>query len=154
MIIVPIICFILAIIIIVVFQRLDKVKLIKDFDDELKYIKKNRNFFNKNISIEDEERTLIGNSFNQVPIYTDDNAKHIFVCGTTGSGKTVALTNYIKRAIDKDFPLLILDGKGDIGSDSLLDIVKRLKGNRKLYVIDMNKAWLQRKFNQCFILPS
>jgi type IV secretory pathway TraG/TraD family ATPase VirD4 len=71
-------------------------------------------------------------------VYTPDNAKHIFICGTTGSGKTVVLANYIKRAVDQNYPLLLVDGKGDIGGGSMLDIVRRLNPpNRKLYVINL-----------------
>jgi GTPase SAR1 family protein len=71
-------------------------------------------------------------------VFTPDNAKHIFVCGTTGSGKTVVLSNYIKRAFDCDYPLLLVDGKGDIGEGSMLDIVRRLNPpNRKLYAVNL-----------------
>ncbi len=82
-------------------------------------------------------KTLIGYKSGITPVFTDDQAKHIFCCGTTGSGKTVALSNYIKSAIDKNYPLLLVDGKGDINFGSILDIVNRLKGNKKLYVINM-----------------
>ena len=68
-----------------------------------------------------------------------DNAKHVFVCGTTGSGKTVALSNFIKNAIDNDLPALIVDGKGDMGEGSLLDIVQRLnQGRKKVYVVNLS----------------
>ena len=71
-------------------------------------------------------------------IYTPDNAKHIFICGTTGSGKTVVLSNYIKRAMDQDYPLLLVDGKGDIGDGSMLDITRKLNPTeRKLYVVNL-----------------
>ena len=46
---------------------------------------------------------------------TPDNAKHIFICGTPGSGKTVGLSNYIKSGVEKDYGMLIIDGKGDTG---------------------------------------
>ena len=85
----------------------------------------------------DNEGTFIGRRGSK-RIYTPDNAKHIFACGTTSSGKTVALANYIKRAVEKDFPLLIVDGKGDIGEDSMLDIVQRLNPpGRKLYIVNL-----------------
>jgi len=66
----------------------------------------------------DGNSTLIGLSGRR-PIYLPDNAKHVFVCGTTGSGKTVALSNFIKNAVDNDLPALIVDGKGDIGEGSI-----------------------------------
>jgi len=86
----------------------------------------------------DVPSTLIGYNGTR-PIYTPDNAKHIFVCGTTGSGKTVALSNYIKRAINYNYPLLLVDGKGDIGGGSMLDIVQKLHAGtgRRLYVVNL-----------------
>ena len=39
--------------------------------------------------------------------------------------------------VEKDYPMLIVDGKGDTKDDSIYDIVKRLKGNKKLYVINL-----------------
>lgn len=143
--IIAIICFIIAIIILAIFHFLNENSLIRNFDDELKIIRQNRKIFNK--QADSENKTLIDYSGRKIPVYTDDNAKHVFVCGTTGSGKTVALSNYIKKAIDEDFPLVILDGKGDIGKDSIIDIVKRLKGNRKLYLIDMNNSDSSSKYN-------
>lgn len=38
---------------------------------------------------------------------------HLFVAGTTGSGKTVTLKNFIWSAIERGIPLVYLDGKGD-----------------------------------------
>ena len=95
-------------------------------------------------------QTLIGYKSGKIPICTEDNAKHIFICGTTGSGKTVALSNYIKSAIDKDYPLLLIDGKGDINENSMLDIVCKLKSfrkNKKLYVINMVDPKTSDKYN-------
>jgi len=62
----------------------------------------------------EQNGTLAGLS-GRKPVHVPDNAKHIFVCGTTGSGKTVALSNFIQNAIENDFPALIIDGKGDTG---------------------------------------
>ena len=59
-----------------------------------------------------DDGTFIGLNGNR-QVFTPDNAKHIFVCGTTGSGKTVVLSNYIKRAVDCNYPLLLVDGKGE-----------------------------------------
>lgn len=49
--------------------------------------------------IDINQSTLIGTTSVKRAVYTPDNAKHIFCCGTTGSGKTVVLSNYIKSAI-------------------------------------------------------
>jgi len=55
--------------------------------------------------------TLIGHAGRRA-VYIPDTAKHVFVCGTTGSGKTVALSNFIKHIVDNDYPAVIVDGKG------------------------------------------
>lgn len=92
--------------------------------------------------------TFIGTNTYKKSIYTDDDMKHMFVCGTTGSGKTVALSNYIKSAIDKDYPALIVDGKGDIGKGSILDIVYQLNNNRKkVYCINLLNPETSDKYN-------
>lgn len=125
-----------------------KLKNLKEAADEVKLKKR---FFDKNFNKEEEpdysEHTLIGYKAGDNPVYTSDKAKHIFVCGTTGAGKTIALSNYIKRAIEKDYPLLIVDGKGDINDDSMLDIVNKLKGDKKLYVINMVDVEKSNKYN-------
>jgi len=75
-----------------------------NFKKELKKIK------SESKTIKHGASTLIGYSGRQ-KVFIPDNAKHVFVCGTTGSGKTVALANFIA----KDHPMLIVDGKGDTG---------------------------------------
>jgi len=109
------------------------VNKIYNFRKELRRIKKRKTAQKIDIA----NSTLIGKTTGKKPVYTPDNAKHIFVCGTTGSGKTVALSNYIKSGVEKDYPMLIVDGKGDTGEGSIYDIVKRLKGNKRLYVINL-----------------
>ena len=95
-----------------------------------------------------QEGTLIGLNGNR-EILIPDNAKHVFICGTTGSGKTVALSNFIKNAIDNDFPALIVDGKGDMGEGSLLNIVHKLnhKQKKKVYVINLSDPENSDKYN-------
>jgi type IV secretory pathway TraG/TraD family ATPase VirD4 len=122
-----------VIIIIIEIKKRYPINKIYNFRRELKRIKMNP--FNK--TDHSENSTLIGRTSSKKPIYTPDKAKHIFICGTTGSGKTVALSNYIKSGIEKDYPLLIIDGKGDTGEGSIYDIVKSLKGNKELYVINL-----------------
>ena len=93
------------------------------------------------------EGTFIG-LYGKREIHIQDNAKHCLVCGTTGSGKTVALSNFIKNAIDNDFPALIVDGKGDMGEGSLIDIVHRLnRGRKKVYTINLSDPAHSDKYN-------
>jgi len=97
--------------------------------------------------IEPPKGTLIGLDGRR-GVWVPDNAKHVFVCGTTGSGKTVALSNFIKNAIDNDLPTLIVDGKGDMGAGSMLDIVQRLnQGKKKVYVINLSDPEQSDKYN-------
>ena len=91
--------------------------------------------------------TCLGTTTGKRPVFTADSAKNVFICGTTGSGKTVALANYIKRTVEKDFPALIIDGKGDTGAGSLLDIVQKLRGKKKVYVINMTDPQHSDKYN-------
>jgi len=97
-----------------------------------------------------EEATLIGTSQNRKNVFIPSNAKHVFICGTTGSGKTIALSNFIKAGTDYNYPMLIVDGKGDTDKGSLLDIVNALKENcpdQKVYVIDCNDPITSDKYN-------
>jgi DNA helicase HerA-like ATPase len=80
-------------------------------------------------------------------VFLPCNAKHVYVCGTTGSGKTVALANFIDSGMKYEFPMLIIDGKGDTGKDSLLDVVQTLGESRKVYVIDLNRPETSYKYN-------
>lgn len=118
-----------------------------NFSKELKKVRTNKNKRNLKSKVNTENSTLIGFNNSKKPIYTPDNAKHIFICGTTGSGKTVALSNYIKSGVDKDYPMLIIDGKGDTGQGSIIEIVKRLKGNKRLYVINLTNPLKSDRYN-------
>jgi Type IV secretory pathway, VirD4 components len=111
--------------------------------------------FNEVIKIEKPKKinnsggqTLIGYSSGN-KVYTEDNAKHIFCCGTTGSGKTVAIANYIVQACKNNYPMVIIDGKGDTNNGSLLQIVNDFskKYNRKLYVINLSDSLKSDKYN-------
>lgn len=85
------------------------------------------------------------------PVFSSDDSKHIFICGTTGSGKTIALSNYIKNCIDKDFPLLIVDGKGDTGENSIIEIIGKLNHkNRRVYTINLTNPECSCKYNPFF----
>lgn len=93
-----------------------------------------------------ENGTLIGYRHKK-EVYVSDSCKHCFVCGTTGSGKTVALANFIKHASDKNYPILLVDGKGDLGSGSLLEITKLFADNQRLYVINLSDPQHSDKYN-------
>lgn len=83
--------------------------------------------------------TTIGIEYeNLLKVKVEDNAKHIAIAGTTGAGKTVTIANFIENAMQKNYPILAVDGKGDLDKGSLLDYMKSLsqKYDRKLYVIN------------------
>ena len=92
--------------------------------------------------------TMIGHNHRR-PVYIPDNCKHVFICGTTGSGKTVALSNFVYHAVKENMPLLVVDGKGDIGSGSLLSICKKLccQHNKRLYIINLSGPEHSDKYN-------
>lgn len=92
----------------------------------------------KQVNSQEENATLVGLN-GRKNVYVPDNAKHIFIAGTTGSGKTVALSNFIEHGIVENYPLLIIDGKGDIGEGSILEITKRFcrEYKKKLYIVNL-----------------
>ena len=98
---------------------------------------------------EPDKATYIGLNKSKRKVYIQDNAKHIFIAGTTGAGKTVLLSNFIKSACSKQYALLIVDGKGDTGEGSLLEIAKKFcaEYKRALYVINMNEPSQSVKYN-------
>jgi len=112
-----------------------QIRKIFNLRKELKIVRK----ANKVIKPQVQEGILIGYAGKR-PIYISDDAKHVFICGTTGVGKTVLLSNFIKRTIEKDYPALIIDGKGDTGQGSILDIINTMnhEGKKKVYVINMS----------------
>ena len=95
--------------------------------------------------------TLIGKTSGKKEVYVSDNAKHFFTCGTTGSGKTVFLANFVWSLFEKDYPGLIIDGKGDTGNNSMLDIINNINhkfsNKKKVYVIDLNNPQFSDKYN-------
>lgn len=143
-----IICISISISFILAYEINKETNNIIPLENELENINKNISKKVKNINLNQdiENKTIIG-MYGKKVIATEDNAKHIFVCGTTGSGKTVLLGNYIENAINKNYPLLLVDGKGDIGQGSISDIVKKFSGKRKVYIIDMNNPETSDKYN-------
>lgn len=114
-----------------------------NFRRELSKIKMKENMHkNKDIS----KCTFLGMRGNK-KIYVEDNAKNILICGTTGSGKTVVLENFINSGVNKNYPMLIMDGKGDIGEGSLLQSVQKLKQYKKVYVINLTEPKNSYKYN-------
>ena len=83
-------------------------------------------------------------------IFVSNDVKHIFICGTTGSGKTVTLSNFIESVFKYDYPSLIVDGKGDINEGSILDYINKFKKiypDKKVYVIDLNNPMSCDRYN-------
>lgn len=132
-----------AMIIYFIKQRIQMRKL---FNFRHDYKKGKKKVKQKNLN--DENATLLGVN-GRKNIYSADNSKHIFICGTTGSGKTIALSNYIKNCMKKDFPMLIVDGKGDTGKGSISDILIQLNKqyNKKIYRIDLTNPSSSDTYN-------
>jgi len=146
-------CIIIALLIIIIESKraLDKhfaLKKVFDINREVKNLKKDDKY--KSLELPQsklQEHTYLGESSNHKPVYVLNNMKHAFICGTTGSGKTVALSNFIRSGIDNDYSMLIVDGKGDINQNSLLDITRKLGANKKIYVVNLNNPAQSCKYN-------
>lgn len=77
---------------------------IKPLNDEVKNINNSNayNSFRENpCKCNSYTDTFIGYNKSGKKICVPDNSKHIFISGTTGSGKTVALSNFIRSACIK-----------------------------------------------------
>ena len=87
---------------------------------------------------------LEGSKASRLPETTkvdNHNPSHIFVAGTTGSGKTTYLLNYILLTIQQSDEVYILSGKnGTNDSRSLLNITKRIAARygRTMYTVSLN----------------
>ncbi len=115
-----------------------------DFRRDFKRVK----YKMKQKNLNESNSVLLGYN-GRKPIFSPDNAKHIFICGTTRSGKTVALSNYMQNCIKKDFPMLIVDGKGDTGKGSILDVLTQLnkRYQKKIYCINLTNPSLSDTYN-------
>lgn len=127
-------------------------------DDAIKKVVKNNNNDKKidkaikkleNLPHEDNN-TLLGVSYkDQKTIKVSDKAKHIMIAGTTGSGKTVSISNFIESGMQKGYPIMAIDGKGDLDEGSLLHYMQSLsrKYGRKLYVVNLVKPEYSDYYN-------
>lgn len=111
-------------------KDISKEKRVNKSLEKLKVLKHNEGF------------TTIGVNYdNFKEVKLSDEAKHILIAGTTGSGKTVAISNFIENCMQKEYPVFAVDGKGDLDKGSLLHYMESLskKYNRKLYIINFVK---------------
>lgn len=103
----------------------------------------------KQVDMINDKSTFLG-LYGKKKIFINNDVKHIFICGTTGSGKTVTLSNFIESVFKYDYPSLIVDGKGDINEGSILDYINKFKKiypNKKVYVIDLNNPETCDRYN-------
>lgn len=71
-----------------------------------------------------------------VVLFDHDANLHTLAIGTTGSGKTTALTNFVESAIQKRWPLFYIDGKGDLAlAQSISNFAK--SNNVPCYIFSM-----------------
>ena len=96
-----------------------------------------------------DNSTLVGRTRSNKPVTCQSRSTRIFISGTSGSGKTILISNFILHAVLRYIGLLILDGKGDTGKGSILEITREFctKHNRPLYVVDMNNPSKSAKYN-------
>lgn len=103
----------------------------------------------KQVDVINDKSTFLG-LYGKKKIFINNDVKHIFICGTTGSGKTVTLSNFIESVFKYDYPSLIVDGKGDINEGSILDYINKFKKiypSKKVYVIDLNNPETCDRYN-------
>ena len=117
---------------------------IKSLDKEVKEVKSE-----KETSKLPTTGVYLGLTESHKKIYSPHNSKHFLIGGTTGAGKTVALSNFIKSAMTENFPILLVDGKGDTGKNSILEVTKQFcqQYDRNLIVIDMSDPDHCSKYN-------
>nr|MDO8045064.1 DUF853 family protein [Candidatus Baldrarchaeota archaeon] len=58
---------------------------------------------------------LMENGKEKMLIKSKDLMTHAFVCGASGSGKTVTCKAILEEAVLNDIPIVAIDPKGDIG---------------------------------------
>lgn len=58
---------------------------------------------NKRPKLDEVNSTLIGVTSGRRKVFIPDDCKHVLMCGTTGAGKTVALSNFVANAVEKDY---------------------------------------------------
>jgi len=85
-----------------------------------------------------DDKTLIGIDENGSTVeLTDEELNgHCLVLGATGAGKTTTLMNFIESAVKRNIPVIIVDGKGEIG---FCEKVRKMakEHNRKFYLFSM-----------------
>lgn len=69
-----------------------------------------------------------------------EGMEHVLATGTTGSGKTANILNYVENKIAKNEFVAIVDGKGGMKEFDLYTVTKKLaeKYGRKLYVLNQS----------------
>jgi len=93
------------------------------------------------------DTTFMGLTPNKKKVFLLNSIKHLLACGTTGSGKTMVLLNFILSMTKNHYPGAIIDGKGDTGKGSILDTFQKLGTSRKIYVINLNDPKNSDKYN-------
>lgn len=69
-----------------------------------------------------------------------DGQEHVLATGTTGSGKTANILNYVENKMKKKEFVAIVDGKGGMKEFDLYTVTKKLakKYGRKMYVLNQS----------------
>lgn len=108
---------------------------------------KRKNFFEKtfkkdvgSMEASFKSSTLIGIDENNKPLYIGDKAinTHMLAVGTTGSGKTTTICNFIESHIERGYPVIFVDGKGDKSLARQIEHFSNECGN-KSYLFTMDE---------------
>lgn len=103
----------------------------------------------KNKVIDQQQIIKIGVSMDDEIIYLTDQElnQHTLVMGTTGSGKTTTLMNFLVSCCERQLPLIYVDGKGDLDLvNNFINITQKYKRRLKIFSLDPD-------INDKFICP-
>jgi len=113
----------------------------KDYEEAMQHKEK------PNFPISSESQKVLLGNVGKKNVFVEVDAKHVFICGTTGSGKTVAISNFVEAGSKLSYPMLIVDGKGDTDAGSLMEIAKHMCPSRKIYIVNLNNPKESDKYN-------
>lgn len=77
------------------------------------------------------EGSIIGNIAGTVPVYLGDRdrARHLYVIGSTGTGKSTLLRSLIAKDIARGLGVIVIDPHGDLSGEILSDIPRSRKSD-------------------------
>jgi type IV secretory pathway VirB4 component len=95
-----------------------------------------KNILPNNSHTSDQDGVLLANDPNLEFLSDHELNQHTLIVGTTGSGKTTTLLNFVISAATRNIPLIFLDGKGSIDLiDQLAQIAAKHQRKFKVFTL-------------------